>query len=165
MLRELVRLYKYERVEEAGEELRRLFAAFIGRHRHVIASYAAVAVVPVPMHPFREAYRGFNQAEVLASVLAAEAGLPLRRNMLKRGFRFAAQAKLADDRERSRNARGSVVAAASASRGAYLLVDDVVTTGATLEACALALKAAGATEVRAITLLRGSTLHNSSVSR
>lgn len=166
VLRELLRLYKYERVGEAEAALLRLFGGFARRHRLVLAASGATMIVPVPMHPFREAYRGFNQAEALAVALAAETGIPVAKGLLRRRFGFSAQARLDDHRERLRNVRGAVTAMAAVPRGSVcLLVDDVVTTGATLEVCAAALKRAGAAEVWAVTLLRGATLHNSSVSR
>lgn len=161
VLRELLRLYKYERIEEAGRPLLALFGGFVRRHRLTFAAIGAAGAVPVPMHRIREAYRGFNQADAFARVFGAETGTPFESGLLSRGFRIATQATLRDDGERRKNARGSVIVRRPVERGrAYFLVDDVVTTGSTLQACAEALKRAGAGSVWAVTILRGSsTLH------
>lgn len=156
VFRELLRLHKYERVAEAGETVR---AAYSGFARDHAAAFRAVSggaiVVPVPMHPVREALRGFNQAEGFARVAAAVTGKPCVPGLLRRRFRFRAQANLSAGR-RSANAAGSVVVSGYVQKGAaFMLVDDVVTTGATLDACAAALKSAGAGTVWASTFLRG----------
>lgn len=111
----------------------------------------ADAAVPVPLHPSRERTRGFNQARELARHL----GLPLV-DGLRRVRNTAAQADLPAAR-RHANVRGAFMVSDRERRfdGSILvLVDDVSTTGATLNACAAALLAAGAREVRAITAAR-----------
>jgi ComF family protein len=111
----------------------------------------ADAVIPVPLHPSRERTRGFNQARELARPL----DLPLV-DGLRRVRNTAAQADLPAAR-RHANVRGAFLARdrARGLNGAILvLVDDVSTTGATLNACAAALLAAGARDVRAITAAR-----------
>lgn len=155
-LRELLRLHKYERVAEAGEASIMAFRAFVQRHGTVLRALGSgAAVVPVPMHPFRQALRGFNQAEALAACLASAVGRPMRTDVIRRRFRLRAQANVAGEGRR-RNAADSVVrGGASLQSVAVLLVDDVVTSGATLDACAAALKSAGAKAVWGITLLRG----------
>ncbi len=166
VLRELLRLYKYERVTDAGAPLLALFGGFARRHRAVFRALGDAVAVPVPMHRFREALRGFNQAIPLAREFGAGADLPVEIGLLGRGFRMASQAALADDDERRRNARGSVYVLRPPEPGrAYVLVDDVCTTGSTLQECARALKDAGAGAVWAATLLKGSTLHKSPASR
>lgn len=115
--------------------------------------FGADLVVPVPLHPRRRRQRGFNQAVLLASQLH----LPMR-EVLRRVVHTCPQVELPAAR-RHKNVRNAfqVVGGARLSEidGKILvLVDDVITTGATLEACARALKAAGAREVRALTAAR-----------
>jgi ComF family protein len=122
---------------------------------HVLKS--ADWVVPVPLHPWRRARRGFNQAEELARHL----GVPMRR-VLWRVRATAPQTGL-DARARRRNLDGAFRLSpflTSRRRRQWLegrtvvLIDDVRTTGATLEACATVLKTAGAGEVRALTVAK-----------
>jgi ComF family protein len=106
--------------------------------------------VPVPLHPFRRRERGFNQAEDLAQ----HVGLPMVA-ALRRVRRTVAQADLPAAR-RHGNVKGAFAArhGRSVSGKIVVLIDDVSTTGATLDACAIALKEAGAREVRALTAAR-----------
>ena len=111
----------------------------------------ADAVVPVPLHTSRERHRGFNQARELARHL----GAPLV-DGLRRVRRTASQADL-PAAKRHANVRGAFAASDPEGRlrgSTIVLVDDVSTTGATLNACAAALVAAGAREVRALTAAR-----------
>jgi ComF family protein len=115
----------------------------------------ADCVVPVPLHPSRQRQRGFNQAADLARHL----GLPLQA-ALRRTRATATQTAL-PAAQRHRNVRGAFALAAPPHNRADLegrvvvLVDDVRTTGATLEACARVLKEeAGVREVRALTAAR-----------
>jgi ComF family protein len=112
------------------------------------------AVVPVPLHWTRERLRGYNQARVLAQAFAKKAGLPVL-EALKRRRPAPSQTSL-DKLARAANVRDAFQARRpEAVRGkTLLLVDDVCTTGATLEACARALKAAGARRVSALTAAR-----------
>jgi ComF family protein len=116
-------------------------------------------VVPVPVHSERERQRGYDQAALIAAVAARRLGLPVAR-ALERGRATVAQFELGRD-ERAANVAGAfrLRAADRDARQAVagrwiLLVDDVVTTGATLAACAVALEHAGALAVSAITVAR-----------
>ena len=117
----------------------------------------ASCVVPVPLHPWRRLYRGFNQAADLAAALP----LPVVHALWRR--RMTAPQTGLSAGGRRRNVRGAfflspllrrrVMQAMIANR-IVVLVDDVRTTGATLDACAHVLKDAGAKEVRALTVAR-----------
>jgi ComF family protein len=119
--------------------------------------HGADAVVPVPLHRSRERQRGFNQARELARHL----GLPLA-DVLRRARKTPPQADLPAAR-RNANVRGAFACrSGSCVRGLrVVLVDDVSTTGATLNACALVLLREGAREVRALTAARAVTRQRS----
>ena len=107
------------------------------------------AILPVPLHAEREADRGYNQAELLGRNLARSTQIRLEPEWLRRIRNTSQQASLASA-ERQRNVEGAFEASRDAQGLAVLLVDDVVTTGATLSACAAALRLAGANSVYAI---------------
>jgi hypothetical protein len=107
--------------------------------------------VPVPAHPRRNRRHGFNQAAALARAISRAAGLPVV-DLLRREGASAPQVGL-ERRARLANARGSVRVVAQVPP-AVVLVDDVYTTGATIDACARVLRDAGATEVMALTFAR-----------
>lgn len=117
----------------------------------------ADVVVPVPLHPSRERQRGFNQARELGRHL----GVPLA-DVLRRSRKTPPQADLPAAR-RNANVRGAFACRSAACvRGLkVVLVDDVSTTGATLNACASVLLRAGAREVRALTAARAVTRQRS----
>ncbi len=111
--------------------------------------------LPVPLHPTRLRERGFNQAELLAEGVAERLGIPCRPDLLIRCRPTRPQAELTRE-ERSRNTRGAFdLRPETRLKGLrLLLVDDVLTTGATAEACAALLKQAGARSVWAVTAAR-----------
>ena len=109
------------------------------------------AVVPVPLHRSRLRKRGFNQAALLAQGLAGRVNAPASDTLqVVRITRDQVELSAA---ERRANVAGAFVAKAR-TPGRLLLVDDVLTTGATLSACASTLLRAGAAEVHAVTLCR-----------
>jgi ComF family protein len=105
--------------------------------------WAVDAVVPVPLHRRRERQRGYNQATLIAEVVARRLGVRLRSEWLKRVRATPAQAGLRAEARRE-NLTRAFTAESSCAGARVLLVDDVTTTGATLEACAQALLDAGA---------------------
>ena len=112
-------------------------------------------IVPVPLHENRRRERGFNQAELLADVLAEAVGLPVRASVLTRTRDTRPQVSLTAA-QRAVNVRNafSLTIPVRLSSITALLVDDVYTTGATLEECARTLLRGGADAVYAVTVTR-----------
>ncbi|NTV63475.1 MAG: ComF family protein [Oscillochloris sp.] len=139
---------KYRRLRRAALPLGDLLAEQLRTH-----ALSADALMAVPLHAGRLAERGFNQSAELARRVAQHSGLPLVVG-LERCRDTGHQARLGQ-RARRANVEGAFVWAVYAPPPArVLLVDDVLTTGATLAACADALRAAGTREVRALALAR-----------
>jgi ComF family protein len=110
-------------------------------------------LVPVPLARARLRERGFNQAELIAERLGAALDLPVRRRWLARVRDTAPQTDLAAA-ERMANVDGAFVAGSAVTGRHVILVDDVLTTGATSRACARALRAAGACRIDVVTAAR-----------
>ena len=131
--------------------LPRTCAAWRPRSPRARRARAPLAVVPVPAHRGRRRRRGFDPAALLAAALAGRTGLPLA-PCLRRVDRGRRQ--VGAGRALRRSAGRFEAALVAAPPRAALLVDDVHTTGATLDACARALKAGGAEAVAAVTYAR-----------
>jgi len=148
-VRVAVHRLKYRGRRSLAEPLGALMADWWAQHPAEID-----LVVPVPLHPRRLRQRGYNQAALLAAVLAGRIQQPLAEGVLFR-VRYTRPQMELKEVERRRNVRGAFRGRDGTVRGRrILLVDDVCTTGATLEACADALRKAGAAEVWALTLAR-----------
>lgn len=147
-LRKLIHLYKYAGMKPLAKPL----SGFLQKALAVDDAYDAV--VPVPLHWRKKWRRGFNQAELLASQIAKRRHLPLL-NALRRKRPTEIQAGLALAGRR-RNVSGAFTALPNADLAGkrILLIDDVMTTGATASACAAALKRGGAKSVSLLTLAR-----------
>ena len=128
---------------------------FARRHRSEILAFGAEALIPVPVHEKRLRARGYNQAEEIARRLSDALGIPLDSGCLVRKASTAAQKELGR-RERALNLMKAFAAEPSAGRySSVILVDDIYTTGATLNACTRVLKNAGVEKVYALTLSAG----------
>ena len=116
--------------------------------------FTADLIMPVPLHAARLAERGYNQAALLARVLSQSVGVPIDETAIVRQKATLQQAMLKAV-ERKENVKDAFAARRSDLTGKNIaLIDDVCTTGSTLEACAQALRAAGAASVWAFTLAR-----------
>ena len=148
-VREIVHAFKYRGVRAAAPTLGGLLVSYLKG-----SSIPADVIVPVPLHPSSERERGYNQSELIARVVAVEAGLPFGRRALRRLRKTAPQVSMADYGQRRRNIEKAFECVQDLEGERVLLIDDVVTTGSTMSACAEALKAAGARSVWGLALAR-----------
>ena len=151
-LRQVVQKYKYGRKVSLGKPLGRLMAR--GCHEF-LNRIEADLIVPVPLHPKRLRWRGFNQSVLLARQISRVYGLPMDPFVLQRRKETPPQTRLTED-ERRRNMRRAFALHLdkSVKDQTILLVDDVYTTGATVNECSRTLKRGGAKEVYVLTLAR-----------
>lgn len=137
-------------------DLARLFSLWLSRAAADLVEEAD-AVAPVPMHPLRLIRRRYNQAAEIARPLARRAGLPYWPGVLRRSRAGESQAGKSGSGRR-RNVQGAYVCAPGWEKRLQgkriLLVDDVLTTGSTAEACARALTRAGAAGVNVAVIAR-----------
>jgi len=128
------------------------FGTLLARAAHPLLREAD-AICPVPLSFERQAERGFNQAREIARRVAAACDRPLRADILLRTRHTAAQMDLALA-DRRRNVRGAFVARGDLAGMRLVAIDDVMTTGATLDEIAAALKGAGAARVTNLVVAR-----------
>lgn len=149
----LLRGFKYRSRFWAADEIARLLRVCVETH---YPGEEFDAVVPVPLYPTRQRERGFNQARMLASLLARQLRKPLLDKALIRVRRTPSQTRLTA-RERAFNVRDAfrIRRAGAIQNRKLLLVDDVMTTGATVNECARVLREGGAAEVFVVTAARG----------
>lgn len=157
-LRESLMGFKFRGREWNG----RFYAEEILRcHKKELAAFGAEAVVPVPVHRRKMRKRGYNQAEIIARYIAKELRLPCRSRLLVRK-RYTTPQKELGETERLQNLLDAF-AVSDAPREkkrmtpkSVILVDDILTTGSTLEVCGRILKRAGVERIAAVTVCTGS---------
>ncbi len=152
-LRLCIHALKYDGLTRLAEPLGALLA-----QTYVAYGMQAEMIIPVPLHRERLQQRGYNQEDLLAKVCAEHLGLPVHTTIVQRLRNTPAQVSLSAVERRSNmhEAFGcsSTLATAILSGRKILIVDDVYTTGATLEACATPLLAAGAASVWGLVVAR-----------
>lgn len=150
-LREAIHAFKYQNRPELGEPLGRYLVAVYQQPPWPSLSSRIDAVVPAPLHVERMRERGYNQSELLAKTLCEKCGLALEPGWLVRTRDTLQQVGLSPA-ERLANVDGAFTANAVVNGRTLLIVDDVFTTGSTLESCARAALEAGAKRVYALAL-------------
>jgi len=147
-LRQLIHLFKYGRVRTLAGPLGKLLALALPRGERFDA------IVPLPLHWWKRWQRGFNQSELLCREIARRTNIPVKK-CIRRVKSTGAQAGLTNAQRRANVSgafRAKGVRALAGMR--VLLIDDVMTTGATAASCARALKDAGARHVTLLTVAR-----------
>jgi len=158
LLHQCIHRFKYSYITDlAGPLAEYAFGAFSKLESASSLCLDNPLVIPVPLHRRRLTERGFNQSELLAQQLAARLHLRHEPGILVRTRYTASQAHSDSRADRLQNMHDAfrVPHPERVQDMPILLVDDVCTTGATLDACASALKSAGATTVTALVLARG----------
>jgi ComF family protein len=147
-LRDAIHDLKYNNNRDIARPLGACMAAYWQEHR-----LDADLIVPVPLHRGRLAERGYNQAALLARVLGREVGVRVAEDLLERQRATQQQVGLGAV-DRRQNVAGAFTGRGDVRGYNVAVIDDVCTTGSTLEACAEALEAVGAAGVWAFTLAR-----------
>jgi ComF family protein len=153
LARDMVHRLKYRNMRCLAPAMGALMAEHVREH-----GISADVIASVPLHPRRLRDRGYNQAHLLAQAVAEGLGLPIATDALAR-VRPTPQQIAAGRPDRRANVANAFLAAPDVGGLRILLVDDVCTTGATLEACADALRAAGAAKVAGLVFARTANTH------
>lgn len=153
VVRDFIHRFKYDHERYLRQPLAGWLADALSDER--LQSPAIDLIIPVPLHATRQRERGFNQATLLAELLSLRARVPMR-ECLQRTRYTTTQTRL-DRHERMENLRNAFrVRHSDAVQSRHiLLVDDVFTTGSTVDECARVLRLAGAASVRVATVARG----------
>ena len=147
-IREAIHGLKYRTLRAAAPSLGKILSSWLEAN-----PLPGDVLVPVPLHKRRLRDRGYNQSALLAREVGKRTGLPVLEDVLVRTRDTRPQVSLSRE-DRSLNVVGSFECVGSVKDGRFILVDDVVTTGSTMSACALALRAGGASDVWGLTLAK-----------
>ncbi len=142
---------------------RKEYARFYGRQMalrfgKMIKSWQPDMLVPVPVHYTRKRERGYNQAEALAVVIRKESGIPVEKHLLKRVKKTLPQKYLSDEERQNNLKRAFKIGGNDVKLKTIIIIDDIYTTGSTIDACAAVLKEAGAAKVYFISAAIGKEL-------
>ncbi|HEX77238.1 MAG TPA: ComF family protein [Dehalococcoidia bacterium] len=149
LVRQAIHKLKYENLKALARPLAELLASYMSDN-----PMPAELMMAVPLHPRRLRERGYNQSALVTRELGRLLPLPVAEGVLVRRRHTSPQAKADSAEMRRRNVAQAFECREGLRGQRVLLVDDVCTTGATLESCAAALKAGGAPSVWALTIAR-----------
>ena len=140
--------YKYDGRRQYGDFYARAMCLYA---REDVGRWKPDLIVPVPLHPRKKRMRGFNQAEYIADQVGEFFKIPVDKNLLKKVKETKSQKKM-DAAQRRRNLKTAFAACERTDGKTVLVIDDVYTTGSTVEAAAKCLKEAGAARVCFLTV-------------
>ena len=147
--RQMVHRLKYDNLRASAPDLGRLLAEYVAAN-----PVPGNVLVPVPLHERRERERGYNQSALLARELSKRSGVPVEGSVVHRVRNTPPQASVQNYEERTGNIANAFECPSELKGESVILIDDVVTTGSTMSACAAALKSAGAGSVWGLALAR-----------
>jgi competence protein ComFC len=153
-VKRVIEIFKYKFIEELSESLADRVASEI-KAQNLLEYFSEFVIVPVPLHKRRLNYRGFNQSELLTNSLSKKLSLDTNKNLIHRIKNTKPQTKLSKEERKKNLADAFSINTQSSSAGKFLLVDDVVTTGSTINEMAKVLKKTGASEVWAVSVAHG----------
>lgn len=149
-IRSLIHSLKYKGIKEVGTELGRIYGSTLGEAGYLDG---IDCIIPVPLHPSKERSRGFNQSRIIAEGMSSVTGIPVEDKALVRISKTQTQTR------RSRYARWSnvegifaVAAPDLITKRHLLLLDDVITTGSTIEACVKELSGVNGVKISVVAL-------------
>lgn len=151
-VKEIIKAFKFKYISSLAEPFAQIIFKEI-QNNELSAFFKDFIIVPVPLHANRLRWRGFNQAEILGNALAKILGNTIDINLIKRQKATIPQTKLTQE-ERQKNIQNAFIITENANfiGKRILLIDDVVTSGATLRELARIIKKSGAESVWAVTL-------------
>jgi len=160
MIEKAIKKLKYKFVSDLASDLVELFLSFCGEDKAFsnFCQEKEVFLVPVPLHPRRERWRGFSQTKLLGKLISENLNLPFLPDLLQRTKNTRPQVELKEE-ERRKNILGAFKISPNPPAGGssypnILLFDDIWTTGATLKEAGKVLKKGGAGKVLGLTLAR-----------
>lgn len=158
LLRQIIYEYKYRFVKELSEPLAKIMINFLLNSKFIILN-SELTIIPVPLHPRRILWRGFNQAEILAKKIGHYFNLPITADILIRQRHTLPQMDIYDQIKRKRNVAAAFALSeknsVSLKNKVVILIDDICTTGSTLEECAKTLKPLKPKEIWGLVIARG----------
>jgi len=167
LLREIIYGYKYQFIKELADPLSQLMINFLQTEKRINWSTDKLILLPVPLHGRRLAWRGFNQAEILAEKIGKHFNISYDNKILIRRRYALPQKEIPDQKDRKNNIKNAFALRSdfglplksdfgnAIKNKIIILVDDVSTTGSTLEDCARAIKLLSPKEIWGLVIARG----------
>jgi competence protein ComFC len=158
LLAKLIKIMKYNFVYSAGNQIFLIVEQYLNWIKRKYDPFLEKPLlIPVPLHKKKLNFRGFNQAEIISSLIADSHDHKIDSNILIKTQKTKSQVEIKDRKERLGNIKGVFeIKETNRIRGRnILLIDDICTTGATLNECARVLKQNGATKVTGLVVARG----------
>jgi len=157
-LRQIIYKYKYHFIKELADPLAQIMIKFLEADHYKNLLSANTILIPVPLHKKRLIWRGFNQAELLAQKISSRFFIPLNTEVLQRSRDTFPQAEIKNQNNRRNNIRDAfkiINNSIGLRNKTVILIDDISTTGSTLEECAKTLKPLKPKEIWGFIIAKG----------